>query len=279
MTSGVVALALLGCFTNPNLSVQATPCAALAQELREALAASVMAMEPEGARRAVYDRATEAAGRCPADERLAYLRLRAVELGAEAPLDDHDNDAKRAAPTKLARELTRQFPRSAAIATVAARCEGTVEAARKAVALDAAYPPAQVALAAALLDAGDAAAARTVIDAVKELGGLDDGYAVLARIEWAQGDSAGAMAAANKELKGRQAFGLEPGGGDLRGLAEAHEVLGRAYIQRRQLDRAAPHLLAAESLSQRVQALLASADPALARAVAKARRAASAGRR
>jgi hypothetical protein len=245
-------------------------CSVAAQELWDKLALSAMAMEPEGARKSVYERATEASRRCPTDERLAYLRLRAAELGAGSLMS---HDANEAEHRRLARELAAQFPRSVRIATIAARYEGTVDLARKAVALDASYPPAQVALASALLADGDPVAAQRAIERVTDLATTDDGFAVLARIQWAQGDLAGATEMAKRQLRGRDPVGLEPGGGTARGMYRAHEVLGLAYLKQAQLELAAPHLIAAEPESKRVQELLRTATPALRRAVARARRA------
>jgi hypothetical protein len=156
---------------------------------------------------------------------------------------------------------------------VKARLEGSVEAARQATALDSGYAPARVALAAALLKSGDVASARTTIDGVKDLGRVQGGYGVLARIKWAQGDTAGAAAAARAELGGQLAEHFEPGGDSARDRALAHEVLGLAYLRQKDPTRAVPHLREAEPFSDHIRALLAHPDPPLRKALERQRRA------
>ena len=243
------------------------PCDVVARSLWKDLAACSMAMEPEGRRHAIFDQATEASLRCRDDEQLAYVRLRAAELGADATANDQ---AAWQAFQRLTVDLSKQFPKSARIATIAARAERTVDRAHQAVMLDPSYAPAQVALVRALLGAGKSDEARNVIDGVKKLGALDDGFTALALVKWAQGDVKGTVEAANKELKGRDAFGVEPGEGDLRAIAEAHEVLGLAYVKLAKWDKAAPHLVAARSTSKAAEDIISNATPALRKAIARA---------
>lgn len=243
-------------------------CAVVARSLSKDLVASSMAMEPEGRRQAIYDQATEATSRCQDDEPLAYVRLRSAELAVGPMATD---EIRKQTFMKLAQDLSKQFPKSVRIVTIAARSDGSVDGARRAVALDPNYAPAQVALAVALLDAGNTVEARTTIDGVKNLVALDDGFTALARVKWAQGDTKGAIAAANKELKGRAAFGVEPGAGDTQAIVRAHEVLGLAYVKIGKFDQAAPHLLAAQPISKAVQDVMNGAPPPLRRAIATAR--------
>jgi predicted Zn-dependent protease len=173
----------------------------------------------------------------------------------------------------MADELAATFPKSARIAVVRARLEGKVELARKAVSLDPSYDPAQVALASTLLAAGEVAAARAAIERVKDLRGLDDGYAVLARVKWAEGDVAGAKEAATQELTGgRRAHAIEPGGAPAAALAQAHEVLGLFHLKAHEQEKAVPHLLEAEPYSKQVQQLLKTPDPDLRKALARRKR-------
>jgi hypothetical protein len=101
---------------------------------------------------------------------------------------------------------------------------------------------------------------------------IDDGFTVLAQVKWARGDAAGAIDAANRELKGRDAVRVEPGGGDVRAIGAAHEILGLAYLKRGQPTQAAPHLIEAEAGSQRVQETVRNAGPALRKAIARCKR-------
>jgi tetratricopeptide (TPR) repeat protein len=243
-------------------------CEVVAGSLSNDLFASSMAMEPEGRRQAIYDRATETAPRCANSEALAYVRLRAAELTTERAASD---DARVKAYRVLAQDLSKQFPASARIATIWAHSEGSVDRARRAVALDPGYAPAQVALANALLDSGDVPQAKKVIEGVMSLAKLDDGFTVLARVRWAEGDVKGTIEAAGKELKGRDAIGLEPGGGDGPAVVKAHELLGLAYAKQGKPDKAAPHLVLAEDTSAAAREAIRDASPALRKALAKAR--------
>lgn len=241
----------------------APPCPVLEEEVWHRLTASEATMEPENARAAVYEEATEDSSDCPKSERIAYVRVRAVELGVgNASIDTKKGD--------LAQRLAQAFPKSSRIATVRARVEGSVDLARKAVSLDPSYSPAAVALAALVLSSGDAAGAQSAIDRAKNLSAVEDGYVVLARIKWAQEDVAGAIDAANRALSGRQ-IPIEPGGGRTVD-GQAHEILGLAYLKKGEPDKAAPHLLEAQALSGRVRSILKNPDPALRKALAKARR-------
>ncbi len=194
------------------------------------------------------------------NESLAYVRLRSAELATERLATD---DARVKADRALAQQLSKDFPASARIATVWARYDRSVDRARQAVAIDPRYAPARVALANALVDAGDVIEAKRVIEAVKNLANLDDGFTVLARVRWAEGNAKGAIEAASKELKGRDAIGVEPGDGDVRAIAKAHEVLGLAYVKQGKPDKAAPHLVAAEETSTAVRDVIRDAPPAL----------------
>jgi hypothetical protein len=252
----------------PATPERGAPCSALEGQLWHDLSVSGMAMNPESAQIRIHERALEALQRCPDSERIAYVSLRAAELG---PAEQEPDPAI----AKLAEELSARFPRSVKIATVRARVAGSVELARKAVAIDVAYGPAQVALASALLKANDKTAARAAIDAVKDVAAVDGGYAVLARVKWAQADTAGAMDAAQRQLKAaRPLLEIEPCSVDVRSRAQAHEILGLVYLKKNQPGKAAPHLLEAESQSKEIRELLRKPDPALRKALARHRRSA-----
>jgi hypothetical protein len=229
-----------------------------------------VAMEPSGARRAIATGAAEAAGRCLGSEGLAYVRVRAAELDVDSTRID-DGDAKRALASRLATDVLGRFPKSARIATVRARLVGTVEAARGAVAIDAGYVPAKVALASAL-EESDATAAQEILGKTGELALVDDGFAVLARVRWRLGDANGAAAAARKQLTGRKAIRIEPGGGDTRANAAAQTILAQTLAKKGQTDKAARLLIDAEPYSSAAHGLMESADPTLRRAIVRVRR-------
>jgi len=264
----VVSLAFLLCLGMSQAPGAPASCDAVASGLSNELAASNMAMEPESRRQAIYDRATETVPRCGDSEELAYVRLRAAELLSDRAGGD---DARVKTFRVLAQEVSKQFPASARIATIWARSERSVDRARQAAAIGPQYAPAQVSLANALLDSGDVAGAKRAMDGLKSLAKLDDGFTVLARIRWAEGDTKGTIEAANKELKGRDAFGVEPGAADAHAIARAHELLGLAYAKQGKPAPAAPHLVLAEETSEAARDAIRDASPALRKAIAKAR--------
>lgn len=128
-----------------------------------------------------------------------------------------------------------------------------------------------MAFANALIESGSVPEAKKVIEGLKSLANLDDGFTVLARVRWAEGDAKGTVEAASKELKGRDAIGVEPGAGDAQAVAKAHELLGLAYVKQGKPDKAAPHLVLAEETSAAARDAIRDASPALRKAIAKAR--------
>jgi hypothetical protein len=232
---------------------------------------AALAMEPEASLRKIYDQATQAQKRCPDSEALAYYSLRAAELGKGALFADP------AAPgnielAALAHETAQRFSRSVRIATIEARATGDERLAREAVKLDPNYPPAQVALAAILLGSGDAKGALATIERVKGLAGTSDGYAVLARAQYAAGDRRAARLAAGRALKDVDPELAEPDARDPRPAMVAHQVLGMINLDEKRYLEAARHLLAADPNAPEVKGLLAKPPLALQRALKKARR-------
>ena len=243
-------------------------CESTSQELSKRLANTVIAMEPEGDYHHIRQQASEALATCRQSEALSYLLLRADELANDAEPPDSEAAAER---RRSMLSLAAAFPKSVRIATIRARLEGTVEAARRATLIDQSYPPAQVALAAALLAAGDRDAALKVLEAVSDLGMTDDGFAVLAQVRLARGDLGGAIDAGKREMKGRALIRIEPGGRDRTPTIAANEALGLALAAQGRVREAAPYLLAAERHSSRVRELLKSPGPKLREALARAR--------
>jgi tetratricopeptide (TPR) repeat protein len=237
-------------------------CAESEAQLRRQLIGTEVQMEPAAARLRVHEAADQALQSCPHSEGIAYLSVRAAEL---VPPDDDD-------PTfsKFLDRLMGRFPKSARIATVKARWDKTLVSAQRAAALDGTYGPAQVVLAQALLRAGDVAGADAAIKRVKDLAHLDDGFAVLAQVKWAQGDLDGAMESARKELSGgRVDPTVEPISDAALAIARAHEILGYAYLRLGKAEKAVPHLREAAWASPKVKELLRNPDPVLKKAMAR----------
>jgi hypothetical protein len=240
-------------------------CGGLEAGLWSGLLSSGMQMEPVGTRREIAREASDGLAKCPESEQIAYVALRATELLRGEPGPEWG---------RFVAELATRFPRSARIATVKARQDHTVESARRAVAADRNYLPARVALAHALLAAGDTEGARAALEGAVGLKGDDDAEAVLARVRWAQGDVAGAEQLARGVLQTRPWKEGEPGATRARASSQAHEVLGLAYLKKGQPDKAAPHLLAVDGPSKEARVVLDRPDPALKKALARARRSA-----
>jgi hypothetical protein len=244
-------------------------CEAAERRALHDLKFTALAMESEAALGGVYDSATREQQGCPTSETLAYVRLRAAELGKGAPIDD-TQDGPRGEWRALAHETSPRFPHSVRIMTIEARARGSVDAARKATAVDPSYAPAQVALAAALLAANDAPGAVHVLEQTKGLEKTSDGLAILARARFASGDVPGAAKAAKAALHERAMELIEADANDPRPVALAHEVLGLALLIKRRYEEAARHLIAAKG-SERARVAIEQASPALARALAKVR--------
>lgn len=128
-----------------------------------------------------------------------------------------------------------------------ARALGTVAAAQAAVALDAAFASAQVALSKAQLQAGDAASARATLERMVNLQQVLGGQVLLARVLLAAGDAAGAVKAAQRELAVDPWKSAEPVSRALREqmLREATEVEGTAMLAQGNASAAARLLLIA----------------------------------
>lgn len=232
---------------------------------------AALAMEPESVVGGIYDRATEAEQRCPGSEPIAYFRLRAAELGRGGAMVGQA-DADRHALETLASQAFARFPQSVRIATVRARVLGTVDSAKQALAVDPNYLPAKIALAAAMVEAGQSKDAAILLERTPDLGATSDGFAVLARARLRDGDLNGARKAAQMALTGRDVEQLEPDARDPRAESSAHETLGLIFLEKKQYSDAAKHLLIAAETSAQAQKVLANANPSFRRAIEKARR-------
>lgn len=269
----IAVLGLASALSARDAQAQEVGCTEREQEVSGDLALAALAMEPEARVLLAFGEAAQGIRACPSDEKLWYLLLRAAELGGGAyPVDLPGGQARE---LKVAAEAASQrFPNSARIATARARVLGTLDAARQAVVLDPSYVPAQVALGAALLRAGDALVARQVLERVpaSELGRVRGGYALLARARLAVGDLDGAVAAAAKEPGPRPMNPIEPDARDERASRDAREVAGLAHLAAHRFDQAARMLLEAAAGSASARASLEHASPELRQALVRLRR-------
>jgi hypothetical protein len=135
-----------------SVGAYAADCHALEESVESQVSMLDTAEDDLGAFRSIGDEALQAVKQCPDSARLWYLAARSAEV-LEVPMSGKAF-AEFGGLKKIVDEAVSHIPKSAAIATVAARVDGGVEAARKAVALDSAYLPARRALAVALARTG-----------------------------------------------------------------------------------------------------------------------------
>lgn len=221
-------------------------CPTIARSLRAELTQGRTAMEPEGSYAATFREAAAALPRCSAEEGVFYILLRSAELGGgKFPLQL--GETKLADLRAAAEMAVQQHPRSVRIATVWARTLGTIAAAQSAVTLDPADAPAQVALGQAQLRSGNATAAQATLEKVPTLSLLPGGQVALARARLATGNLAGAVQAAQAELRTDPWKALEPVSRTIREqtLQEATEIEGIARLAQGHTLAAARLLLAA----------------------------------
>lgn len=128
-------------------------CRKLEREVQHAITTAYFVMNSAGAYLSAFDDGTRALERCPDSEPLWYAVARLAELGFNR-LPMQVGGARVETAAEVAALARSRQPRSARIAVVDARTHGDVERARSALALDPDYAPARVALAQALLDAG-----------------------------------------------------------------------------------------------------------------------------
>jgi hypothetical protein len=221
-------------------SAQVVNCAGVADIFAGRLALSAGAMDDDGAFALLRMAAEEDLRACPDLEPQRYYLARMAELGYAASgarrADGPDPGAR-----ALAEESLRKFPLSVRIATVAARLNGSIEAARRAVALDPDYAPARTALAAALAAKGETSAALASLARSSQSAAA---FIVRARIKLSAGDANGAFAEAVAASNAREKD-VEPtprrdilrDTEELLGLSS--RTLGKSPEARRHLERAA----------------------------------------
>jgi hypothetical protein len=253
----------------PSTASEPADCARTATSLLQTLELASFEKEPEGTVRKVFDDATKAEVRCPANELVAYVRLRSTELGKGAFIGDLTPSAREELRTEARKAATR-FPHAVQILTIDARADGTTAAARRAMAADDNYVPAKVALAAALIRGGDSSGAVELLEATPNLDATSDGFTVLACARFAIHDAKGALRAARLVFKGRRSQLIEPDVGNPWPAVEAHEIAGLAALDLKRYDDAARHLVAADFGSPRVHQLLTHPPPPLRAALRRA---------
>jgi hypothetical protein len=135
-----------------NALAQPATCAALESGVEVEVQSLAFVKDDVGLFRTIGRRAIDALTRCPESARLWYLATRSAEV-LDQRFKERSFPENGGLRTLLA-DARAHAPASAAIATVAARVDGGSAAARIALALDPAYPPARRALAEALAREG-----------------------------------------------------------------------------------------------------------------------------
>jgi len=171
---------------------------------------------------------------CPRNETVWYAVLRAAELTSP--------DGK--PPADLIEAARTAVPGSVWIETVMARSLGTVEAAEAASRLAPKHVPAQVALAAAHVRAGDYESALRILRPIRELHRVVGGPLLLARVAWALGDAKLAAESTRREPN-REGGLIEPVSSMLL-VGEARVLEGDARLKLGQADKALSAFLAAD---------------------------------
>jgi len=173
-------------------SAQPADCAGVAETFEARMAHSAGAADEDGGYILLRQEAEHDLSSCPDLEPQSYAVARLAELGypgkgsRRAAAADPDARA-------LADQALRRHPRSVRIATVAARLDGSIEAAQRATALDPGYEPARTAQAAALARHGDTTAALAAL--AGDASGLSRAALIeRARIRLTAGDAKGALA-------------------------------------------------------------------------------------
>jgi hypothetical protein len=200
-----------------------------------------------------YTAARERLAECPGSEPLWYAVIRAAELDlAEFPLTIAQQTF--ATPQELAREAALRAPKSARIATALARLDSTVESARHAVALDPAWGPAALALAAALAANGANTEADHVLAGASDIKTVPGANTIRATVLMGLGKPEQAAALARRDLTEQWPDAPEP---FLMPIVrrEAMATLGLALLAGNHPKEAAAQLKAAAALgSQRARA-------------------------
>ena len=204
-----------------SASAQVVNCAGVADVFAGRLALSAGAIDEDGAFVLLRGAAEQDLRSCPDLEPQRYFVTRMAELGYSA--GGRRSEAPDAGARALADDALRKYPQSARIATVAARLDGSVEAARRAMAIDPGYAPARTALAVALAGQGDTSAALAMLTGSASTMSAT-ALIARARIRLAAHDAVGALADAKAAGNAGQKEPEPTPGHDL--LRDMEELLG-----------------------------------------------------
>jgi hypothetical protein len=222
-------------------SAQVVNCAGVADVFAGRLALSAGTIDETGAFVLLRGAAEQDLRSCPDLEPQRYFIVRMAELGYSA--GGRRSEAPDVGARALAEDALLRYPHSARIATVAARLDGSVEAAQRAVAIDPGYAPARTALAVALAGRGDTSAALAIL-AGPASGMSATALIARARIRLAAGDAGGAFADAQAAGNaGKKEPEPTPGRDLLRDTEEllglSSRALGKSAQARKHFERAA----------------------------------------
>jgi hypothetical protein len=222
----------------PLASCAAT-CGGLEKTVEQQVSMLDDANDDLGPFRSIGDESLQALKQCPDSARLWYLAARSAEV-LEGPMDGKAF-AESGGLKKILANARLHAPKSAAIATIAARLDGGVPLAREALAFDSSYAPARRALVSALVKNGFAQEAMPLTSSNSR---VDADHLARARVLLGVHRPAEAVAEARKAL--------EPGGRDpvepaprIEIRRDANEVLGFALLEEHHADEAHRALLVA----------------------------------
>jgi hypothetical protein len=236
------ALVIVAVSAAPALAM-AADCAEVARAFAAELTLSAGAANEDGALRRLQESALSGIRSCPDLEPQLYIAARTAELGyaAGAPRGNGPTVEAR----NLAYEASMRQPRSARIATVLARIDGTVAAARRAYEIDPNYTPARLQLVLALAAAGSKGEALSLLPSGKMMDTASERIA-RARVLLAAGEAQAAAGEAEAAHRARKPEAEIVPGRDLE--RDAQEVLGFALLASHRVNQAESHLKAAAAL-------------------------------
>ena len=236
-----------------SAAVRAAGCDQIARSFAARLNISAGAMDEGGALVLLSEAAKEGLRACPDLEPQSYIAARIAELGYAAGA--RRTAAQTVGALALAQDAARRHPDSVRIATVLARLEGSLDAARRAMALDARYAPARVQLAWALAATGARAEALVLLSQGRDTERPASEWNARARIRLAAGEAKAAKvdAKAARAAKTREPE-LTPGTDIFR---DTQETLGLSLMALGRPDDAKEHFeLAAAVGSSKAKAAL-----------------------
>jgi len=210
-----------------SVGAYGTNCVDLERSAENKLSMVGTAADDLGPFRAIGNEALEGVKQCPGSERLWYLAARSAEV-LELPFQGRAFADEGGLKKILADALSHE-PRSAPIATIAARTEGGTAAARRALALDPGYAPARRTLAVALAQEGSINEALR-ISKVRTPAGAD--HLAAARVLLAANRPAEAIREARAALSAGTRGAVEPTP-SVEIQRDGNEVLGFALLKQR----------------------------------------------